>query len=77
MTSKTKSSKSQFAIETGKEKQGVCEIGLRNLTRASKRSAATLTIEAPDAFVEQLIRQHMRQPVDKRITHVWLGWKAV
>ena len=67
---------SRFAIETGKEKQGVCEIGLRNLKRASKRSAATLTIECPDAFVEQLIRQSMRQSVDKRITHVWLGWRA-
>jgi len=68
--------KSQFAIETGNEKQGVCEIGLRNLKRATKRSAATLTIELPDAFVEQLIKQTMRQPVDKRITHVWLGWRA-
>ncbi len=71
-----KDERTQFETEIANQKEGVCEIGLRNLTRATKRKAATLTIEAPDAFVEQLIRQAMRQPIQKRITHVWLKWKV-
>lgn len=65
----------EFEKEIGEQVEGVCEIGLRNLNRGTKRKAATLTIECPDAFVEQLIRQAMRQPVNKRITHVWLKWR--